>query len=153
MDTYICSIILRVVTLPSTNFDGTTSATFVADSIGAHSSSTTSNNGQQEQLSSASSSESQDSDDPTVQNTSKLGSNNASTASFDVTFYHCETGQVWNSTSTSIETSSDGDMIEGCQLCSDVVEGEAEVREFGSNDCCPYFYPERFCCDGQTNLV
>ena len=96
-----------MVTLPSTGFDGTTSVTFNAVGAGINSTLT------------------QDSIDPTLDDTGGLGSNAAS-ASFNVTFYHCDIGEVWNSTS-SILAGSDGDTSEGCQLCSDVVKGASEV--------------------------
>lgn len=84
-----CSITLRVVTLPSSGFDGTAPVTF---------------------------------------NVGGMGSSVASSASFDVTFFHCEIGEVWSGTSSSLDSSSDGDPTEACQLCSDVVDGEAKVR-------------------------
>lgn len=81
-----CSITLRVVTLPSSRFDGNASITFEAGG---------------------------------------MGSSIPSSASFDVTFYHCDTGQVW--TGASLDSSEAG-TAESCQLCSAVVEGDARVR-------------------------
>lgn len=80
-----CSTTLRVVTLPSPRFDGSTSVTFRA---------------------------------------SGMGTNATDSARFNFTFFHCEKGQAWNDTMVN-----DGD-YEACKLCSDIVQGETEVRGY-----------------------
>lgn len=90
---YTCSVTLRVVTLPSSGFDGNTSVTFSAGG---------------------------------------MASSVASSASFNVTFFHCEIGQVWNSTAASLDR-SDADTTKSCQLCVDVVQRETGV---GGGVCC-----------------
>lgn len=79
-----CSTTLRVVTLPSSRFDGNTPVAFHA---------------------------------------SGMGTNVTHWALFGVTFFYCETGQAWNDTMVD-----DGDLTEACKLCSDIVNGEPEVR-------------------------
>lgn len=155
-----CSVTLRVVTLPSTGFDGNRSVTFVADGIGMNSSSirkspiggnaliyanddeykfdktnTYYNQGstaQQAKITSGASSESQDSNDFALPvDTSGPGSNiSSSSVTFNVTFYHCDTSHVWNPNSSRLDSISDGSVSEGCQLCSDTVEGETEVGHY-----------------------
>lgn len=167
--TYTISITLRVVTLPSTSFDGTTSVTFVAGGIGMNSSSVTrtpfagsesgydsfdessleetnsvydptSTSAQQAQLTYGTSSGSRDWNASVLDHASESGSNITSSTSFTVTFYHCDAGQVWNTSTSAIVSSMDEDASEGCQLCSDVVEGDTDVRAcvcYGSRETSP----------------
>lgn len=155
--TYTISITLRVVTLPSTSFDGTTSVTFVAGSIGMNSSSVTrtpfagsesgydsvdessidetnsvydptSTSAKQAQLTYGTSSGSRDWSASVQDTASESGSAITSSTSFTVTFYHCDAGQVWNPSASAAVSSTDEDSSGGCQLCSDVVEGDTDVR-------------------------
>ena len=118
-----------MVTLPSTSFDGTTNVTFVAAEIlsttDALTTSTMSEQSDTEDDGSAAALQAQVT---VTSSTSQLWNDSAigvsgwvsnTSATFNVTFYHCDTGQVWNA--------SFGDSG-NCDLCSDVVDGEEEVR-------------------------
>ena len=134
---YTCSITLRVVTLPSASFDGTTSVTFKAVGIGMDSSSVTRTILTRSDLGYVKADEyeldeSQGSNDSALDDTNGAGLINSASASFNVTFYHCEKGGVWMPTK-SILDGSDNDTSESCPLCRDVVERATEVRATG---CC-----------------
>ena len=150
---YTCSITLRVVTLPSTTFEGTTSATFEAFDFGKDSTSITpktvtrgelasakaeketldesssyhsSTSAQKAQLAPGTLSEPQNLSDTSLDDTRGLGSNAKAYVAFKVTFYHCNIGEVWNSSAPSLDD-SDEDTPGSCQTCIDVVEGSSEV--------------------------
>ena len=139
--------------MPSARFDGNTSATFTAVDISINTTSCIPKNGtrgdsasanaekdkldisssvdgsttaQQAQLARGTLPESQGSIDPTLDDTCGLGLNATASASFNVTFYHCETGQVWKPFARS-RIDLDGDTHGSCKLCMDVVEGASEV--------------------------
>ncbi|CAM9095530.1 unnamed protein product, partial [Laminaria digitata] len=105
------SITLRVVTLPSTSFDGTASVTFKATGLTSGTSPSASQHSNESSL---------------LKDVSGWGSNAKGSASFNVTFYHCATGQAWSPTASSSLDCSEGDTCASCQLCSDVVKKEPE---------------------------
>ena len=125
-----------MVTLPSASFDGTTTVTFKAAGIGMDSSSVTTTVTRSD-LGNVKAEEyeldkSQDSNDSAHDDINGAGLIDTASASFDVTFYHCEKGGVWMPTK-SILDGSDNDTSESCPLCSSVVKHATEVRATG---CC-----------------
>ena len=122
--------------MPSASFDGTTSVTFKAVGIGMDSSSVTRTTLTRSDLGVKADEyeldESQGSNDSALDDTNGAGLINSASASFNVTFYHCEKGGVWMPTK-SILDGSDNDTSESCPLCSSVVKHATEVRATG---CC-----------------
>lgn len=108
----LCSITVRVVGVPSEQFEGTSTFSFKANGV----------------------TYSMDSEAaPTETFAGVVFSTSPSngilqveegTASFNVNFYHCAAGNVW--TAGYLEEDAESDF--SCELCTDIVEGDEEVR-------------------------
>lgn len=106
------SVTLRVATMPNTDFDGTTNATFgasgfVSPPAGVPPTSSAVDDG--------------------VANSSVTGTQHTQeadpSASFNVTFFHCAAGSYWNHTRSSV------DDFEECISCTEGIYGAKEVQK------------------------
>lgn len=106
------SIPLRVVTLPSGQFDGTTNVTFEATGLSPSPS----------MLTSSPSYADDGADEPSLSTPNQTLHDDILT-SFNATFYHCVAGSFWN------HSESGDDPREECIVCTAGVDGEIEVRK------------------------
>lgn len=113
----VCSINVRVVSLPSDMFDG--SATVFFETHGSSSPAVddkSDNTVFHQEYSGDTWSSSPDS--------SVLQDTTSKSASFNVTFYHCTAGSFWSSN----ETSADDGSSRICELCTEMADGAVEVK-------------------------
>lgn len=99
-----CSATLRVVSKPGEGFNGVATVTFAADDIASLSSS-----------SPVSSSSSLESDSGLEAKDSE--------ETFDVEYYFCTAGSVWNSS----QPEADANSTDACSLCTDLLQQDVEV--------------------------
>lgn len=114
---------VRVVTDPTdTDFDGTAAVTFTVDDAAA----AAEIQGYQ-QMSSA--------------DGKRAAVAQAAEATMDVTFYHCVEGNFWNASEAAAGGTTDDT---GCSLCTDIAEGDVEVRSASAlHGCVRHFVLQR----------
>lgn len=115
---------MRVVSRPSADHDGTTNITFAAVIGNGDFGSPNSAPVDQGHGGSTASSSQGDSHSATQE---RLTTKAIDSTSFNVTYFHCGAGSVWNRIDTRSNTLDEG--FDSCRLCKDGVEGEIKVRE------------------------
>lgn len=136
----LCSITLRVAALPSTFFDGTDTVTFQAVDVMASPSNTSG---------STSPTSDDNHDDGGGNGNLTAARESSSTASFDVTFFHCASGSFWvrelaggngsDEHTGTCEPCNENEADGETQVCAGISHWGAAARfyEFG---CCRCFW-------------